>query len=86
MRKYPVVGMLNRQCVKTYRIPGTNVTIDPGTPVIIPMLGLHRDPDYFPNPLKFDPERFNNEKDVTPFIYLPFGEGPRNCIGTSIFF
>ncbi|KAJ3656518.1 hypothetical protein Zmor_015590 [Zophobas morio] len=81
MRKYPVVGMLNRQCVKTYQIPGTNVTINPGTPVIIPMLGLHRDPDYFPNPLKFDPERFNNEKNVTSFIYLPFGEGPRNCIG-----
>ncbi|RZC41682.1 p450 domain containing protein [Asbolus verrucosus] len=47
------------------------------------MFGLHYDEKYFPNPQKYDPERFSEENlsKLTPFSYIPFGEGPRNCIG-----
>uniref|UniRef100_A0A182K775 Cytochrome P450 n=1 Tax=Anopheles christyi TaxID=43041 RepID=A0A182K775_9DIPT len=46
--------------------------------------GLHHDPQYYPNPSKFDPERFSeeNREKINPSTYLPFGIGPRNCIGS----
>lgn len=48
----------------------------------IPIFALHRDPKYFPEPERFDPERFNNKNKIyiKPYTYLPFGSGPRNCI------
>lgn len=48
------------------------------------MYALHRDPKYFPNPEKFDPERFSDENKhkIVPFSYVPFGSGPRNCIAS----
>ena len=52
--------------------------------VWIPLLALHRDPDNYPNPDEFNPERFSKEAIEArhPMTYLPFGGGPRNCIGT----
>lgn len=52
---------------------------------MIPLFGLHYDPEYFPNPEKFDPERFADEdnESSSSFVYLPFGKGPRNCIGKA---
>jgi cytochrome P450 family 6 len=81
LRKYPPAAMLNRICVKQYHIPDTDAVIEEGTPVVISLLGLQRDPEYFPDPLKFDPERFGTSNNITPYTYLPFGDGPRNCIG-----
>ncbi|XP_044266784.1 cytochrome P450 6a2-like [Tribolium madens] len=81
LRLYPVLGFLNRICVKPYKIPGTDIVIDEGTPVIISLLGLQRDPEYFPDPLKFNPERFSEAQEHVPFTFLPFGDGPRFCIG-----
>lgn len=54
-----------------------------GEPVLIPFFKIHRDEKYFPNPNTFDPERFSNENkdNIKPFTYMPFGLGPRNCIG-----
>lgn len=83
LRKYPLLPFLDRRCVKDYQIPGTDVVIEKGIPVYISLFGLHNDTDYFPSPEKFDPERFSDEnKDSIPnCCYLPFGDGPHNCIG-----
>jgi cytochrome P450 family 9 len=53
--------------------------------IVISTISLHRDPQYFSDPDRFDPERFNDENKgkILPGTYLPFGIGPRNCIGTT---
>ncbi|XP_075145641.1 putative cytochrome P450 6d5 [Haematobia irritans] len=78
-RKYPGLPFLNRECTKDYTIPDGNFTIKKGTPIIIPLLGIHRDEEYFPNALSYNPERFLSE-DYDTMAYMPFGEGPRHCI------
>jgi len=88
LRKYPPVIFIDRLCVKKYELPPSqpgckNVIVEPDNVLMIPVYALHRDPKYFPNPDKFDPERFNekNKDNILPYIYLPFGHGPRKCIG-----
>ncbi|CAH1115784.1 unnamed protein product [Psylliodes chrysocephalus] len=83
MRKYPLVATLNRVCVNDYKFPDTNVVIEKGTGIIIPVLGYHRDPNLFPDPDKFDPDRFK-DKNVKHHGYFPFGDGPRLCIGARL--
>ena len=57
-----------------------------GMPVQIGVLPLHYDPKWWPNPHKFDPSRFSaeNKKNHHPFQYMPFGLGPRQCIGLRL--
>lgn len=83
---HPPVPVLFRVCTKKYTIPGSNITLNGGDKVIIPTYSLHNDPKYYPNPEKFDPERFNEEnEDSRPHgTFLPFGDGPRICIGKNI--
>jgi len=52
-------------------------------PILIPYYAIQRDEKYFADPSKFNPERFSKEniENITPFTNLPFGTGPRNCIG-----
>lgn len=79
--------MIDREVSKPYVIPETDnspeVKLKRGDSVWMIVAGLHHDPKYFPNPEKFDPERFNeeNKQKIVPFTYLPFGVGPRHCIG-----
>ncbi|XP_026318080.1 cytochrome P450 9e2-like [Hyposmocoma kahamanoa] len=85
----PAVGM-DRCCTKDYNLgkPNDKATEDfiirKGDGLQIPLWSIHRDPIYYPNPNKFDPERFSeeNKHKIQPFTYMPFGLGPRNCIGS----
>ena len=83
LRKYPPVDNLLRLATNDYEIPETKLVIEKDTLVFIPVYGIHHDPDIYPMPDKFDPERFNEtqKKARHPMAYLPFGEGPRNCVG-----
>ncbi|XP_063366392.1 cytochrome P450 6B2-like [Cydia amplana] len=86
MRIFPSIGFLQRMCVKPYTIPGTDMTIDPGVNIIVPVKSLHLDPQYFQDPEEFRPERFHpdNVSAINKYTYLPFGTGPRACIGERL--
>ncbi|XP_074014335.1 cytochrome P450 3A12-like [Numenius arquata] len=81
LRLYPVGGRIERVCKKTVELNG--VTIPKGVVVMIPVYVLHRDPECWPEPEEFRPERFSKEskESIDPYTFLPFGAGPRNCIG-----
>ncbi|XP_018321432.1 probable cytochrome P450 6a23 [Agrilus planipennis] len=85
-RKYPALPVLTRVCCKNYKIPDTDIVIEKGTVVLVPVQGIHYDPEYYPEPEKFDPERFSeeNKKNMISCTWLPFGDGPRNCIGLRL--
>lgn len=59
--------------------------IPAGVEVIVCIQTMNRNPDVFPNPESFIPERFENSSNISPFSYLPFSAGPRNCIGKIVF-
>uniref|UniRef100_A0A1I8Q2B7 Cytochrome P450 n=1 Tax=Stomoxys calcitrans TaxID=35570 RepID=A0A1I8Q2B7_STOCA len=81
LRKYPAAPFLNRECTLDYQVPDTKFTIKKGTGIIVSVFGLHRDPEYFPKPMDYIPERFaKDSNDYNPMAYLPFGQGPRQCI------
>nr|CAD7599514.1 unnamed protein product [Timema genevievae] len=83
LRLYPPAVVVDRECLRTYTIPGTHIILEKGEVVLLPIYAIHRDPENFPDPEVFDPERFSdeNKNNIKPFTYLPFGMGPRNCIG-----
>ncbi|KAF2892518.1 hypothetical protein ILUMI_13655 [Ignelater luminosus] len=83
LRKYPPFPTIGRICTKNYKVPDSNVVIEKGTAIVIPISGIHYCPEYYPEPEKFDPERFSpeNKSKRHHYTWLPFGEGPRNCIG-----
>ena len=81
LRLNPPAPFVNRECTEDYNHDG--IHIPAGTEIIIPIYALHHDPDAWDEPEKFDPERFRGPANDTrhAFQHLPFGAGPRNCIG-----
>ncbi len=81
LRLYPPFWMIDREAVADDRVG--DLAIPRGSTVIVYVYGAHHAPRYWQNPESFDPERFTkaNEKLHTPFTHLPFGGGPRGCIG-----
>lgn len=88
LRKYPGGFIVVRQCVKDYKIEAKkdnekDFTVEKDCLITVPVSGIHRDPNYFPEPDRFDPDRFSEENkgNIVSGSYMPFGSGPRNCIG-----
>jgi len=84
LRLYPPFWMIDRMAVADDHVE--DLDIPGGSTVIVYVYGAHHAPRYWESPESFDPERFikkANEKLRTPFTYLPFGGGPRVCIGNQ---
>ena len=78
------VGVTGRNVTIPWKIPDTDITLPVGTAVIIPISALHRDDEFWENPTEFRPERFNaaNKDKIKTGTYIPFGAGPRQCMGS----
>jgi cytochrome P450 len=83
LRLYPPAWTTSRAIVEPMEIDG--VAVKPGDLVVLCMYAVHHNADYFPDPEKFDPERFSpdRESQIPRYAYLPFGAGPRVCIGSG---
>lgn len=90
MRQHPPLMFMTKRVTKPYTLgamrddnTGPRVELEVGTPVKISLLGLHMDEKYFPEPEKFDPDRFKpeNKCKIPKNSFLPFGAGPRVCLG-----
>jgi len=79
-----IVKYESHKIINIYRYIGdTGLTIPKGMMVNFDMQTLHHSPKYYPNPDRWDPERFmpENKDQLVPYTYMPFGMGPRNCVG-----
>jgi cytochrome P450 len=83
LRLYPPAWILGRRAIGEDRIGGYYVA--PGTVLAISIYTLHRHPDFWENPETFDPQRFihANAARRDKYAYIPFGAGPRQCIGNG---
>ncbi|XP_035776557.1 cytochrome P450 4c3-like [Anopheles albimanus] len=81
LRLYPSVPLIARHLTEDVDIDG--YTLPAGTTAMIVVYQLHRNPDVFPNPDKYNPDHFlpENCRGRHPYAYIPFSAGPRNCIG-----
>ncbi|XP_054925255.1 cytochrome P450 4c3-like isoform X2 [Dermacentor andersoni] len=80
-RLYPSVPFVSRMCEQDVMIAGRK--LPKGAEILVGIYNLHRDPEVFPKPEEFIPDRFlpENVKGRHPFAFVPFSAGPRNCIG-----
>ena len=81
LRLYPPAALVSRTAKKADILGGREIR--PGDTVILPIYALHRHHDLWRDPDVFDPDRFADRKTIRRFSYLPFGDGPRICIGAS---
>ncbi|XP_061401505.1 cytochrome P450 6a9-like isoform X2 [Musca vetustissima] len=83
LRLYPVIPTLIRSTKYDYRVPNSPYTLEKGTQVAIPVYSIHHDPEYYNKPNEFNPSHFDPQhtEQRHSCAYLPFGDGPRNCIG-----
>jgi cytochrome P450 len=83
MRLYPPAWSVARTVIKDFELGG--YCIPAGASVVMSQWIMHRDPRFFSDPEKFDPDRWSNEniQKLPKFAYFPFGGGPRQCIGAS---
>nr|AHW57303.1 CYP6AB50 [Chilo suppressalis] len=86
LRMFPSLGFLMRRSTRKYKFEDINLDIDKGVNIVIPVQALHMDAKYWDDPDEFRPERFHPENfgATQKMVYFPFGEGPRNCIGSRL--
>lgn len=78
LRLHPPVPLVARKTLKEFVV--NDITIPKNTEIIISPLASHTRPDYWKDPLLFNPDRWNDLK-INPYIYMPFLSGPRSCLG-----
>jgi cytochrome P450 len=83
MRLYPPAWAMGRRALEDFTLGGYR--LPPGTTVLMSQFVSHRDPQYFPDPMRFDPNRFaaGGRATFPKFAYFPFGAGARQCIGEA---
>jgi cytochrome P450 family 4 len=83
IRLYPPVPLIARKVTEDVKLVSINATIPAGTTVVIGIYKLHRTPENYANPDKFDPDNFLPEKAAARHYYsfVPFSAGPRSCVG-----
>ncbi|XP_046595317.1 cytochrome P450 4C1 isoform X2 [Neodiprion lecontei] len=83
MRLFPGAPIIGREATDDFELG--QCTVRKGTSVMLNIFGVHRNEKYWPDPLKFDPDRFLPERFATqePYSYLPFSGGRRNCIASK---
>ena len=83
LRFHSPIGVLQRTATKDYKMPGHDLVISKEGGVWINAVAIHMDPKHYANPRTFDPEHFSKEAKLArnPYAYLPFGQGPRGCLG-----
>ncbi|GAV06315.1 hypothetical protein RvY_16329 [Ramazzottius varieornatus] len=81
LRMHPPATRTERECREEWTY--ANLRLDKGTIISIPIYAIQHDPEYWPEPDRFNPDRFSeeNKHKIVPFTFLPFGQGPRNCVG-----
>lgn len=83
LRKWPPSVSVQREVSTDYKVPNSKILLEKGTAIVIPVYGIHHDPEIYPEPAKFLPQRFDSEniEKRHPMSFLPFGDGPRSCPG-----
>ncbi|CAG2181459.1 unnamed protein product, partial [Oppiella nova] len=83
LRLHTPAPKLTRIAAREYKLGDTGITIPKGMTVEVPVYAIHRSPKYYHNPDQFEPDRFFQEHkhNLIPYTYLPFGGGPRFCVG-----
>jgi cytochrome P450 len=81
LRLYPPAAFLSRTAQRADTLCGREIL--PGDTVVLPIYALHRHHMLWNDPDRFDPSRFAEPKTIERFAYLPFGDGPRVCIGAN---
>uniref|UniRef100_A0A182QM30 Cytochrome P450 n=1 Tax=Anopheles farauti TaxID=69004 RepID=A0A182QM30_9DIPT len=84
LRKYPLAINSTRVVTADYSVPGTpQIVLPKGLNVIVPVYAIHHDPEYYPDPERYDPERFaaDTSERRAPYTFLSFGLGPKSCVG-----
>src|SRR6202030_4194723 len=83
MRIYPPVWVTARTCAQRYSLRG--IEVPAGAVLLAPQIAVHRDPRFYIEPMRFNPDRFNNGGPPrSRFAYSPFGGGSRQCIGEGL--
>jgi cytochrome P450 len=79
MRLYPPVYSMERMTEADVVVSGHRIPAN--TKVVVAPWVTHRHPEFWPDPERFDPDRFLGQQDRPRYAYFPFGGGPRSCIG-----
>merc|ERR1719427_1242839 len=85
MRLYPILYVIARELTHDVELKKAQVTLEKGTRANVNIYALHHNPAVWENPEVYDPNRFtaDNSSKRSPFAFIPFAAGPRNCIGQN---